>query len=101
MGNIFNHLQIQPGELEHAKCACNFPQARLHTHQLVTIIDGPECNNLSDLISSYDYEKFAIFQDFNLDGEPIPARCKALNLLPLTSSTPLLLVLLFKYLHPT
>ena len=88
MGNIFNHLQIQPGELEQAKGACNFPQAGVHTHQLVTIIDGLECNNLSDLISSYDYEKFVILQDFNLDGKQIPARCKALNLLPLTPSTP-------------
>ena len=88
MGNIFNHLQIQPGELEQAKCACNFPQARVHTHQLVRIIDGLEHNNLSDLISSNHYEKFVILQDFNLDGEPIPARCKAPNLLPLTPSTP-------------
>ena len=59
-GNIFNHLQIQPGELEQAKGACNFPQARVHTYQLVTIIDGLERNNLSDLISSYNYEKFVI-----------------------------------------
>ena len=52
----------------------------MHTHQLVRIIDGLRHNNLSDLISSYDYEKFVILQDFNLDGEQIPARCKALNL---------------------
>ena len=65
----------------------------MHTHKLVRIIEGLECYNLSDLISSYDYEKFILLQKFNPNGVKIPANCKALSLLPLT---PLLLVLLIK-----
>ena len=53
----------------------------MHTHKLVRIIEGLECYNLSDLISSYDYEKFILLQKFNPNVK-IPANYKALSLLP-------------------
>ena len=60
----------------------------MHTHKLVRIIEGLECYNLSDLISSYDYEKFILLQKFNPNGVKIPTNCKALSLLPLTPFAP-------------
>lgn len=53
----------------------------MHTHKLVRIIEGLECYNLSDLISSYDYEKFTLLQKFNPTVK-IPPNYKALSLLP-------------------
>ena len=54
----------------------------MYTHKLVRIIEGLECYNLSDLISSYDYEKFILLQKFKPNGVKIPANYKALSLLP-------------------
>ena len=45
----------------------------MHTHKLVRIIEGLECYNLSDLISSYDHEKFSLLQKVNPNRVKIPA----------------------------
>lgn len=66
----------------------------MHTHKLVRIIEGLECYNLSDLISSYDHEKFILLQKLNPNRVKIPAN--KLQSTQFVARLHLLLVLLIK-----